>query len=413
MRSLQKISLYGLLSLLVLGGCQTTGGSSGGGLSVGPQLSSMFDSDDPAVIDPSKPRLDIVIPVFSPGLSEEAENYEEEGVWPELRRAEANRFSYKMKAALEKTGAFGAVRVVPDPTATGDLYVMGEIVESNGEDVEIKIDVHDISGERWFTRYFEHEVNPGFFKNIRNEGKDPYDPVFDKAANRVAQELEDYENAELKNLKRTAELRFGSSFNQYAFSDHLAVENGIAKLKSFPSENDSMLRRTRSIRVRDQLFVDNMQDIYQTFSNNMETSYLIWQEQSMLEVIAKREVEQEAMAEAALGLLAVGVAIVAIAAGANSDNPGTSTAAATGGIIAGATGALLLQESFRTSEEAKVHRDALDELGESMDVELAPRVVAFEEKTVELTGTAKEQFAQWRAFLKKIYLEERTPEVQL
>jgi hypothetical protein len=37
-------------------------------------------------------------------------------------------------------------------------------------------------------------------------------------------------------------------------------------------------------------------------------------------------------------------------------------------------------------------------------------VIEFEKKTVELTGTAKEQFAQWRAFLKQIYAQEATPD---
>ena len=57
--------------------------------------------------------------------------------------------------------------------------------------------------------------------------------------------------------------------------------------------------------------------------------------------------------------------------------------------------------------------DALAELGESIDMELAPQVIEFEKKTVELTGTAREQFAQWRAFLKKIYAQESVPDVQL
>ena len=35
----------------------------------------------------------------------------------------------------------------------------------------------------------------------------------------------------------------------------------------------------------------------------------------------------------------------------------------------------------KTSEEAKIHREALEELGESIDIELGPQVVEFEEET--------------------------------
>ena len=73
----------------------------------------------------------------------------------------------------------------------------------------------------------------------------------------------------------------------------------------------------------------------------------------------------------------------------------------------------MLKKSFQTSEEAKVYRDALSELGQSIDLEIAPQVIEFEKKTVELTGDAAEQFAQWRNFLKLIYQAQATPEVRL
>ncbi len=73
----------------------------------------------------------------------------------------------------------------------------------------------------------------------------------------------------------------------------------------------------------------------------------------------------------------------------------------------------MLGESFKTSKEAEVYRDALSELGQSIDLELAPQVIKFEKETVELTGDAAKQFAQWRNFLKQIYQAEATPELLL
>ena len=413
MEFLKRASTYLLCMIFALSGCVTNGGGSGAAFNVGPQLSSFFESKRKAEIDESKPRLEVIVPVFDPGLSEDAEKYKEEGIWPELRRAEANRFAYKLKTELEGTGAFGAVRVVPDGTATGDLYVFGTIIESNGEDVEIEIKVVDISGRHWFTRRFDHTVEIGFYKDIRTDGTDPYDPVFEAAADRVAVELENIEAKRLASIKRITELRFGSHLTEAAFASHLGTENGETVLISFPSEDDSMLKRTRAIHIRDQLFVDNLQDSYRSFSEKMEASYLVWQEQSLIEIEAKREVQRDAAGKAVLGVLAIGLAVVAIAAGANSNNPNSGSAAILGGTLAGAAGTALLVDSFRTSEESKVHRDALSELGESINLELGPQVVAFEEETIELTGDAQEQFAQWRLFLKKIYDQERTPRVRL
>jgi hypothetical protein len=416
---IKKMSVYTICFCFMLTGCVTNQGGTGSvdvasaGANVGPQLSSLFGKSGTAVVDPAKPKLDVIIPVFDPGLSEKAENYNEDSVWPELRRAESVRFAIKLKEALEDTEAFGAVRVTPDQNATGDLYVLGKIVKSNGEDVKILLDVVDITGGQWFSRSFEHEVDPGFHKNTRNEGLDPYGPVFDEAANRIALELEDYEVADVESLQYVTELRFGSSFLEEAFTKHLDVTGRTVSLVSFPSEDDPMLRRTRAVRVRDQLFVDGLQDHYRFFNSEMQTSYLIWQEQSLLEIEARSEANEKAAVQAALGVLAIGLSALAIMAGGQSSSPANSTATATGAIVGGVVGAKFLTDSFRTSEEAKVHRESLEELGQSIDIDLAPRVMVFEKETVKLTGTASEQFVQWREFLQQIFEQEKTPAVKL
>lgn len=415
MKWLKKISVYTVSCALVLSGCVTnTGGSTGlEGLSIGPQISSIFDPKRDAVIDENKHKLDVIIPVFDPGLSEEAKDHKVEGVWPELRRAEANRFAYMLKKALDDTKAFGAVRVTPDKTATGDIYVMGKILQSNGEDVELEVEVYDIANRHWFTRIFDHEVDVGFHKNARNEGLDPYAPVFEKVANRVALELEDLEDEALVKISQMTELRFATNMSADAFAENLTVENGTATLVSYPSDEDPMLKRTRAIRVRDQLFVDGLQDQYRDFSDRMNTSYQIWQEQSLFEIEAEREANRKAAGQAALGVLAIGLAILSAAAGARSNTYSGQSSGSAGAILAGTAAAVMISKSFQTSEESKVHRDALNELGESIDVDLAPKVIEFEKETIKLTGSAKEQFAQWREFLKKIYEQERTPEKQL
>ncbi len=418
MRHTKRIMAYIISAMLIGSGCQTT---SGGGqqVDIGPQLSSFINKamrigKQPVnKDDPNRPKLDVIIPVFDPGLPEAGKEYETEGLWPELRRAEAIRFAVKLKETLEATNEFGAVRVTPDKSATGDIYVLGKIAESNVEDVEFELQVFDVSGKRWMYDSFDHEVSASFHKNYRNKGQDPYDPAFKAAAKAIVEELTYHETAQLEEVRQLTDLRFGANFIEEAFISHLTVVDGQYTLASYPSDSDPMLMRTKAIRVRDQLFVDGLQDNYRAFSEKMQTSYAIWQEQSLAEIEAKREVQKKAAGEAIVGVLLVGLAVAAVAAGADSTDYGSSAAATTAGVVAGAAGAKFLTDSFQTSEEAKVHRDALNELGESIDTDLAPQVVAFEDQSEELTGTAKEQFAQWRGFLKKIYLQEQTPQKQL
>ena len=408
-----KMRLKKAVSVLVmitffLSSCQTTGGNLSS-LKIGPLTSSSFfksEVNEPGV---QKPKLDVIIPVFDPGLPENPDEYEKAGIWPELRRAEATRFAFKLKDALEQTGKFGAVRVTPDKNATGDLYILGTIDESDGENVEIDVEVIGVNGDVWMDTSFDHEVKESFHNDLRNDGKDPYNPIFEEAATEIADELKYHKADDLEDLQYITTLRFGKSLSEEAFSQHMTENGDEVQLVSKMSDEDTMLRRVKAMRTRDQLFVDSLQVNYAQFSEKMNDSYLMWQEQNLIELKAKREAEVEAATQAVGGVLLIGLSVLAAVAGAQSNSYGTSA----GAVVAGAAGAALISESFKTSEEAKVHRDALNELGQSLDMELAPQVIKFEKETVKLTGDAKDQFQQWRKFLKKIYAQESTPDTRL
>ncbi len=405
----KKIIACVLIYSHLLVGCVANNGQNGV-VKAGPEPSSTYEQKVSETI-PVGPKLDVVIPVFDAGLSENAKNYAEEGVWPELRRAEANRFAFKLKQALDNSKAFGAVRVTPDKKASGDLYVLGKIKESDGEDVKFDLTVLDISGKQWLNDSFEHEVQEGFYKNYRSKGSDPYDPVFKKAADKIIDALRKQKPSELDDLKYIADLRFGASFNDAAFMEYMNTDNNYIKLVGKPSDNDPMLQRVSAIRVREQLFVDNLQQNYASFSQRMDDSYLKWQEASFTEKQLRQQAENEGMLKAIGGVLLVGLAIAAAVTSANHSNSYGSPdpTYATVAVASGVAGAWMLSSSFQSQGEAELHKDAIDELGESINIELAPQVVTYEEETVELTGNIQEQFTQWREFLKRIYEQESTP----
>ena len=49
-------------------------------------------------------------------------------------------------------------------------------------------------------------------------------------------------------------------------------------------------------------------------------------------------------------------------------------------------------------KEAKVHRDAINELGKSLDAEMSSKVVQLDEETVELKGVQKNNFRNGENF---------------
>ena len=142
-----------------------------------------------------------------------------------------------------------------------------------------------------------------------------------------------------------------------------------------------------------------------TCSRKMNDSYLMWQNQSLLEIKAKRAANQKAIAQAIGGAALIGLGVLAAVAGVSSHSVAAQTAGTAGLLVGGIAGASLVAQSFRSSEEANVHRDTQNELGQSVDLEMGPKVIAFNKDSVELTGNAREQFIQWRTFLQKIYSE--------
>jgi len=405
-RAPSRFLIYLIILTHVLTGCATT--SSSGNLKTGPQLASAQEQNKEIPYQGVK--LDVIIPVFSPGLSDSAAEYEEEGIWPELRRAEANRFAYKLKTALDESGKFGAVRVAPNSTASGDLFAVGEIIESNGQELEFSLRVVDASGKQWLNETIDHEVGEGFYKNPRNDGKDPYDPAFDKAAQAIIEALLKQQQSELAQLQNINDLRFAASFNEQAFMEYLDTSGQQIKLVSMPSDADPMFQRVKSIQVREQLFVDNLQQNYSAFSQQMDDSYLAWQEASATEMQLRKEAKTKSIWKMIGGAVLIGAAVAAATSGSSNDPRfGRDLATVAGGI----GGAVLISSGFKSREEAKFHQEALNELGESVNLEMAPQVMTYEEESVELTGDIDEQFRQWRAFLNRMYQLEATPDVQL
>ncbi len=399
-----------MATTFLFSGCATNNLKSS--TAVGPSLSSSYSEPINIDVVGAFPKIDVIIPVFDPGLPEDEADYEDENIWPELRRAEANRFAYKLKEELDKTGQFGSVRVTPDKSATGELYILGRIEESNGEEVEISIKAIDIRGREWLDQTYEHEVSEAFHKSIRNGGRDSYDPVFEEVAEKVNKIYVEKNPKIMEDLTFVSDLRFGANYLDSAFIQYFEVDGDQYKLVSKPSDDDPMFQRVKALRVRDQLFYDNLQNNYAAFSAQMNDSYLMWQEQSLLEIQAERSANRKAIGQAIGGVALIGLGVLSAVAGASSNSNAAQAAGAMGAILGGVGGAVLISESFKTSEEAKVHRDSLNELGRSVDLELAPQVITFEKESVELTGNVKEQSRQWRKFLQRLYTEEKTPDVQ-
>jgi hypothetical protein len=137
----------------------------------------------------------------------------------------------------------------------------------------------------------------------------------------------------------------------------------------------------------------------------MRDSYGSWRRTSFDEIEKETRARNQARTRTFLGAAAVLASVFVPGQCSTYDYNcrRIESAARTGGIIGG-TAAVL--SGLKKYSDAKVHAQALKELSETFQNEVQPQVVDVEGRTLRLTGTADEQYREWRALLHELYLEE-------
>jgi hypothetical protein len=405
------ITVVATASLLFLGGCGSTQTkvSSVGPSMVGPGSGQPLGSSSNSYNYNSSIFMDVAVPVFDPGFPTERDGsidydeIEEEGIWPQVRRLEANRFAVATKEALGKTKSFGSINVTPDASALADVYVLGIINYSDTETVEIGVKVMDAKNTVWGEEEFEYRVSEGWYRDAMSRGENPNGPVFDDIAKFVYGLLKEKSEAYKKEVQTISDLRYAQMYSPESFGQYLDQgRRGTIELVSAPSESDPMLRRVRAIQAKDEQFIDSLQETYDSFWVTTEEAYRKYQMETLPEAKKIRELEAERTTkQVTAGLFAVASVLL----GSNSSSTAGQVAAAGAGIAAIGS----LSQAIQTNKELHAQRDLFDEMGQNLDIQVADQIVEIDNQRIELQGTASEQYYQLRAKLKDIYDMEATP----
>lgn len=343
--------------------------------------------------------LDVGIAVFDPGIADYDES-DDERIYPEVRKAEARYMPNLLSEAMQNSGAWGAVRVVPDNKQITDLMVEGRILHSDGEELQLHITARDSLGRIWLDREYTGNASSYAYKATTRSTFDPFQAVYNTIANDLLEQQEELQARDRENIRTVTELRFAQSFSNAAFDGYLGKNRKDQYvILRLPAENDPMLERIRAIRERDQMFIDTLQEYYVNFDQQMNDPYQEWRKLSYQEAVALKELR----AESTQRLIAGGLAILAGIAGASS---GDSSATRTAGQVAIIGGGYLLKTGLEKRNEAQIHVQALEELGMSLEAEITPQVIELEDRTVLLSGNVEDQYAQWRQVLADIYAAE-------
>lgn len=345
---------------------------------------------------PSEQLLSVAIVELDPGLPEAEElSIEETGVPAEVRRAESRFIAYHLKATLEQTSQWGAVRVIPQPREGSELVIKGEILHSGGESLELRVRATDATGHEWIDNKYEGRADSGTYSDGDILGRDPFQNVYNSIANDLLAARAGIEGIQLARIRQVAELRFAEDLAPELYGDYLSKDKrGEYEIIRLPADGDPMQGRVDAVRDRDLLFVDTLNEYYAGFYREMEEPYDSWRKYSYDEALALRELKAAARWRKLVGAAAVVGSVMVDSDSRTGDLAGDVM------LIGGIE---LFRQGMQVSKEAKMQEEVLAELGTSFGQEIQPAVVDVAGETRRLEGSVATQYVEWRKLLREIY----------
>jgi hypothetical protein len=341
--------------------------------------------------------LDVAIVVFDSAELTDKE-VSELGLSKEIRQAEERYIPIHLKYTMQRTGYWGAVRVVP---AESDAHVQvhGTITHSDGERLSLDIEAYDSRGIKWFENSYSEKLRPTEYHGLSAGEKDLFQDLYNSIANDLAEHRNQLPANEVREIQQVSELRVAEDMAADAFAGHLSrSEDGRYSVVRLPAEDDPMLKRVRAVQVRDDMLLDTINSYYEIYYNDLWQPYGDWRKLYSEELAALRKVEKDALARQLFGLAAVVGGVLL------SSNNNVSHSNLPGVMVIG--GAAAIYSGFEKREETKIHKDVIEELSLSFSSEAQPLVVEVVGETVRLTGSAEEQYQKWREMLRDIYASE-------
>jgi len=344
--------------------------------------------------------LDVGVRLFDPNVPESEQEREKRRIFPDVRKAESRYIPVLIRDTLEGTGQWGQVRVLPRDGTGMDVFVDGKIIESDGRELRLDVVVTDAAGRTWLRKTYEGEADVRAYKDVVAKPRDPFENVYNTLANDLLAARRELTREQRVQLRQVSDLRFAADLAPYAFNGYLAKDRkGLYAPTRLPAEDDPVVQRMQRVRERDYALVDTLNEYYASFGGSVAEPYTNWRKFNHEELEAESQAKREALTRQVLGAVAVVGGIMAGQETNSSAGSAAATAAVLGGMYA-------FKSGLDKRAEIKVHAESLRQLGDSFQAEVQPMVVDVEGRTLQLQGSAEEQYTEWRQLLRELYEDE-------
>lgn len=339
--------------------------------------------DEPAVVEESRVELqvssqppaahralEVGLVVFDPGTDGDSLAARQQGIFPEVREAEAHYLPYALRRTLVDSNQWGAVRVLPGSDPGYELLVTGRILVSNGAELSLAMKVRDSRDAVWLDHTYTVIADENAYLEAERRLRRPFQDLYNQFANDLLALRQNLDDRELGRIREVSELRYASALLPDAFGDFLERdEQGLMRLQRLPSRDDPMLARIRRVREQEYLFIDTTDEQYAELYTNMSPVYDLWR-QYQREQLAYREAWETRLAE--------------------RETPRRGSFQA-------------MKRHYNNYKWEKIQRQEMKTLAEGFDNEIAPTALELEGTVVKLSGSLDQRYREWRDILRKIY----------
>lgn len=290
-------------------------------------------------------------------------------IYEPIRNAEAAYLPVLLRNTLNESGHWGSVSVVPTLDTASELFVTGQIVQSDAVELAVRFRVVDSRGVVWLDEEYRDYASEESYLEVQSEIEDPFKDMFNHLANDMSTYLLTLDQKAHAALLDTAMLRYAMLLSPEAFSNYLVPdEQGHIRLNGLPAANDPLYRYVREIRGREFEIQDVVDDHFENFHTDMRRVYPYWR-QSSFELLSYNN---------------------QLATGASAGGRGSWQD---------------VERVYRLYRERKLNEDELRELAMSFEREIDPTVAELEGRVIELQGSLVTQYQNWREILRQIYQE--------
>ena len=364
-----KLAIYCLLGFALfigLSGCQGPRSST----QFEPRVDVMANEWPPALVpvplvESAQPVTDIEVGVvlFDAGVeSDDARAH------AALRRVEASLLAARLRDTLVTSGQWGAVRVLPEPSAVVAVTLAGTVVHSDGRDLVLDIQASDATGRQWFSRRYHAQADAAAYP-VR-AGSEPFALMYTHIANDLLIAMGLLTEVQQRQLPQIAQLLFAQQLAPSAFVGYMAEQDGSLALQRLPAVGDPMLARIERIRQQEYLFIDTVDDQYVELLQALTRTYDLWRQSTWEQAEYLADYQQRASQR--------------------------EINAERGSFAA-------MQQVYATYRSVKVQEQDLFELAKGFGNEVQPTVLETNDRVFRLTGTLGSQYREWRSILAQIF----------